>query len=205
MPDSYAILFFTASDLIPSLVTSTTGRCFHPGSVYSFFLLFFHSSPGPCWAPTYLGSLSFSIISFCQVKMAEQKDVPSSSPARTPKLQLAAEQPLTGKCWIPPKKIPYPEGQRRSPSNTVGGSKLHLESNPIPTRDAWRAQTKPCTQQETPAETEPDLSLSVCLLQRYRSAVACHTGRGSGCNSLWCGINPLGGSHLNSTIEPLSR
>ena len=37
-------------------------------------------------------------------KMAEQKDVCSSSPARTPKLQLTAEQPLTGECWIPPKK-----------------------------------------------------------------------------------------------------
>ena len=28
----------------------------------------------------------------------------SSSPARTPKSQLAAEQPLTGSCWDPPKK-----------------------------------------------------------------------------------------------------
>ena len=28
----------------------------------------------------------------------------SSSPVRTPKLQLAAEQLLTGECWIPPKK-----------------------------------------------------------------------------------------------------
>ena len=26
-----------------------------------------------------------------------------SSPVRTPKLQLAAEQPLTGECWISPK------------------------------------------------------------------------------------------------------
>ena len=31
-----------------------------------------------------------------------EKAVRSSS-ARTPKLQLAAEQPLTGECWIPPK------------------------------------------------------------------------------------------------------
>lgn len=28
----------------------------------------------------------------------------SSSPAGTPKLQLTIEQPLTGDCWIPPKK-----------------------------------------------------------------------------------------------------
>ena len=28
----------------------------------------------------------------------------SSSPVRTPKLQLAAEQPLTGECWMQPQK-----------------------------------------------------------------------------------------------------
>ena len=33
-------------------------------------------------------------------RMAEQKDVCSSSPARTPKLQLAAEQPATGECSV---------------------------------------------------------------------------------------------------------
>ena len=27
---------------------------------------------------------------------------------------------------------------------------MHLESNPIPTRDAWRAQTKPCAHQKAP-------------------------------------------------------
>ena len=64
----------------------------------------------------------------------------SFSPARTPKLQS-----LTGDCWIP-----HVRGQRRSPRKTVGGAKLHLESNPIPTRNAWRAQTKPCAYQEAP-------------------------------------------------------
>ena len=72
-------------------------------------------------------------------KMVEQKDVHSSSPARTPKLQLTAEQPSIGECWIPPKKIPYIQGQRRSLSKMIGRAKLHLESNPIPARDAWRA------------------------------------------------------------------
>ena len=66
----------------------------------------------------------------------------SSSLERTPKLQLAAEQPWTGECWIPPKKIPHIQGQRKSPSKVVGGAKSHLESNPIPTRDAQRAQKK---------------------------------------------------------------
>ena len=48
------------------------------------------------------------------------------------------------------KKIPHVQGQRRSPSKMVRGVKLHSETNPIPTRDAQRAQTKPCAQQETP-------------------------------------------------------
>ena len=99
--------------------------------------------------------------------MVEWKDVHSSPLVRTPKLQLAAEQPLTGECWIPPKKIPHVQRQRRSPSKTVGGAKLHLESNPIPTRDAWRAQTKPvCTRTQekgavTPKENDPDFPVNV--------------------------------------------
>ena len=85
----------------------------------------------------------------------------SSFPARTPKLQLAAKQPSTGECWIPPKKDI--QGQRRSSNKTVGGAKSHLESKPIFTRGAQRAQTKPCEYQgpETPQETEPDLPLSI--------------------------------------------
>ena len=52
--------------LLPSPVTSTTGCCFRFGSVYPFFLeLFLHSSPVAYWAPTNLGSSSFSVISFC--------------------------------------------------------------------------------------------------------------------------------------------
>ena len=45
----------------------------------------------------------------------------------------------------------------------IGGAKLHLEYNPIPTRDAQRAQTKPCVHQnsETSPETEPELFLNV--------------------------------------------
>ena len=55
------------------------------------------------------------------------------------------------------------EGQRRSPNKTVGGTKSHLESNSMPTRDSCRAQTKPYLNQdpETPTETESDLPLKV--------------------------------------------
>ena len=52
--------------LLPSPVTSTTGGYFRFGSISSFFLeLLLHSSPGPYWAPTDLGSSSFSVLSFC--------------------------------------------------------------------------------------------------------------------------------------------
>ena len=56
--------------LLPSPVhtttTFTTGCCFCFGSVSSFFLeLYFHLSPVTYWAPTDLGSSSFSVISSC--------------------------------------------------------------------------------------------------------------------------------------------
>ena len=47
-------------------VTSTTGYYFCFGSIPSFFLeLFLHWSPVAYWAPTDLGSFSFSILLFC--------------------------------------------------------------------------------------------------------------------------------------------
>ena len=52
--------------LLSSPVTSTTGYCFHFGSISSFFLeLFLHWSPVAYWAPTDPGSSSFSVLSFC--------------------------------------------------------------------------------------------------------------------------------------------
>ena len=58
---------------------------------------------------------------------------------------------ITTHCWTfvdrrmldPTKKRAHVHGQRRSPNKMVGGAKSHLESNPIPTRDTQRAQTKP--------------------------------------------------------------
>ena len=52
--------------LLLSPATSTTGHCFFFCSITSFFLeLFLHWSPVAYWAPTDLGSSSFSILSFC--------------------------------------------------------------------------------------------------------------------------------------------
>ena len=52
--------------LLPSQVTFTTWWCFCFGSISSFFLeLFLHYSPVAYWAPTDLGSSSFSVLSSC--------------------------------------------------------------------------------------------------------------------------------------------
>ena len=65
------------------------------------------------------------------------------------------------------KKIPHIQGQRRIPSKMVGGAKSCLESNPIPARDSWRAQTNlVCTRTQekgavAPQETVPDLPVGV--------------------------------------------
>ena len=68
----------------------------------------------------------------------------SSSPVRTPKLQLADEQPSTGKCQIPPKKkknTPHPRAKDKHQQDGQEGAKSHLESNSLPSRDTQRAQT----------------------------------------------------------------
>ena len=125
----------------------------------------------------------------------------SSSPARSPKRQLATEQSLTGECWIPPKKIPHVQGQRRSLSKTVGGTKSCLESNPIPARDAWRAQTEACVHQhlDTPQRlSQTCLLVLECLLWRYRPTVACAGAGVLGEVDLGhtvCCIRTLGGGH----------
>ena len=52
--------------LLSSPVTSTAGGCFCFGSISSFFLeLVLYWSPVVYWAPTNLGSSTFSILSFC--------------------------------------------------------------------------------------------------------------------------------------------
>ena len=51
--------------LLLSSVPFTAGCCFCFGSISSFFLeLFLHWSPVAYWAPTYLGSSSFSVLFF---------------------------------------------------------------------------------------------------------------------------------------------
>ena len=63
--------------------TSTTGHCFHFGSASSFLPeLLLHSSPAAHWAPTGLGSSSYSVTSFCLFTLFmgfSRKDFPAVS------------------------------------------------------------------------------------------------------------------------------
>ena len=53
--------------------------------------------------------------------------------------------------WRNCDQIPHVQGQRRSPGKTVGGAKSHLEANPVPSREAQRAQTNlVCTRSQRP-------------------------------------------------------
>jgi len=92
-----------------------------------------------------------------------------------------------------PKKIPHVQGQRRSTNKMAEGTKSHLESNPVPVSDSWRAQTKLVGTRTQRHHKDWARTVFECLLQRYGSAVACHRGRGSGCSRPACGISPLGG------------
>ena len=63
-------------------------------------------------------------------------------------------------CWGDFEEIPHVYGQRRSPIMMVGGVKLRLESNPISSRDAQRAQ-KPCVHQDPQTHRDSDRTVWV--------------------------------------------
>ena len=106
----------------------------------------------------------------------------SSSPTRIPKLQLTAEQPLTGECWNPPQKdTPHPRKKEKHQGDDRRGEiafriKLHTCQRYLEGSDKTLCAPGP----RDPTEPEPDLPLSVCLLWRHGSTVAYHGVRGSG-------------------------
>ena len=77
------------------------------------------------------------------------------------KLQLTAEQPSTGECWISPKTdTPHPRAKEKLQQDGRRG-KIRLESNPITPRDARMAQTLCTPGARDPIETETELCLNV--------------------------------------------
>ena len=89
--------------------------------------------------------------------MAEQKNMCSSSPVRTPKLQLAVEQPLTGECWIPPKKdAPHPKAKEK-PQQDGRRGKITFRMRCLKGSNKTLCTPGP----RDPTATEPDLPLNV--------------------------------------------
>ena len=117
----------------------------------------------------------------------------SSSPVKTPKLHFDPEQPSTGEYWIPPRKDTPCLRAKEKPQQDSRRDETTFRIKPHICRDAQRAQTKPCVHQdpETPKRlSQTCLSVFECLLQRHRSAVACHGDRSSRCRrpetcSMW--------------------
>ena len=67
-----------------------------------------------------------------------------------------------GRHWNGCKEIPHIQGQRRSPSKTIGGMNSHLESNPfLPDMLRGLKQTFCAPGPRGPTETETELCLSV--------------------------------------------
>ena len=97
------------------------------------------------------------------------------------------------------EEIPHVQGQRRGPSKTVGGETSCLKSNPIPTRDAHRAQINLVHTRTQRPHRDWDRAVFEHLLWRDGSAVDCR--RGSGCSRLGYGIALLEEVTMNLTIE----
>ena len=125
-----------------------------------------------------------------------------SSTVSMPKLHLSAEQPSTGECWIPPKKYTLCPRAKEKSKQDGGGYKITFKSNTMPTRDARRAQIKPCVHQDPgiPQETEPDLPLSVWVSPaEAQVSSGLPQGQGLRLQQTW---EPR---HVSPTIKPRSR
>ena len=85
----------------------------------------------------------------------------SSSHARTPELQLTAELPLTGECWIPPKKdTPHPRAKEKPQQDGTRGE-ISFRIKPHTYQRHLEDSDKTLCTTGDPTETEPDLPWSV--------------------------------------------
>ena len=110
------------------------------------------------------------------------------------------------------KKIPHVQGQRR-PNKMVGGAQLCLEWNLRPARDAWRANFEHTGTQERSSDSTRDwarpafecLSVSCEGTGQQWPAAGTWALTAAGLGVVACGISPLGGGHISSTVELPSR
>jgi len=80
---------------------------------------------------------------------------------RTPKLQLAAEQPLTGECWIPPlRDTPSPRAEE-NPQQDGRRCEIAFRIKPHTFQRCLEDSNKIFCVPGDPTETKPDLPLSV--------------------------------------------
>ena len=71
-----------------------------------------------------------------------------SSSSKTPKLQLAAEQLLTGESWIPPKKdTPHP-GAKQKPQQDSRRGEIEFRLKPLTRQRPSEGSKKTCAHQD---------------------------------------------------------
>ena len=130
--------------LLLSPVTSTMRYCFCFGSILSFFLeLFLHWSPVAYWAPTDLGSSSFSILLFCLFILFlgfSRQEYWSGLPFPSPVGHILSHlSTMTRPSWVVPRawlsfieldKLPHVQG-KRNPSKTVGVARGHQSADKL--------------------------------------------------------------------------
>ena len=130
----------------------------------------------------------------------------SSSPVRRPKSQLAAEQPLKGECWSPPKKdIPSPRGKEKPQQDGRIGSIMFKIKSHTHQKCLKGANKTLCTPGPKERRSDPQRDGVRPVCECFR--VCCGgTGQhwpevGTGVldaavlGGAACGVSPLGGGH----------
>ena len=87
----------------------------------------------------------------------------SSSPVRTPKSQLTAEQPSTGECWLPAKKDTPRLRAEEKPQQVGRRGEIAFRIKPHTHQRHLEGSYKTLCVPGEPTESEPDLPLSVSV------------------------------------------
>ena len=129
------------------------------------------------------------------------------SPMRTPKLQLAAEQPLIRECWIQKKKknTPHPRAKEKPQKDTKRGKiTFRIKHHTCQRRLEGSNKTLWAPGPRDPIETETELCLSVSTGQQWPATGAEALGAAD-LGYTTCGIYPMEDVDIKLTIELPSR